>query len=238
MEKGTHPVGIVGSRARLASVDWAAMRRAFVERPDRPTYEELTREFGCTLDRVRKAASDEGWPTLRAQFLDQQLVQGDAAIALLKAAKVDTLVVNRFSSTALEVLTQLDHVVQTINQKGAAASRASVLNTVTFALNNLASAMHRVGCVGLPKALKDQADLGNGRWNPQMLSALNVTVQNIVGAAANLPQEPAGAPTAAISATPSPDATQVPPPALAEPSGGTIEMVADEERDAVADAVL
>ena len=77
-------------------------------------------------------------------------------------------------------------------------TRANTLNTVSFAMGNVARALKEVGVVGIPKALKESAgvDSGNGRWNPQMLQALNVTVQNIVSTqdASQTPSKPVSGP--------------------------------------------
>lgn len=237
--------GHLGARARVASVDWLALRRAYVERPERPLHDQLSAEFGVGVERIVRAASDEGWAMLRAKHLDAQLAQCDAGLALLKAAKVDTLVLDRVTNTALEILRKIDETVGSLDGKKAASTRMSLLNTASFALSNVANSLHRVGVVGLPKGLKDAAGEANGRWNPQMLSALNVTVQNIVGAQAGLQQstkvtvpEASSAPTAANPGPLAVDGVSAPPPTLAEPSGAALDLVPDEERDLVAESVL
>lgn len=193
-----------GQRRRAASVDWIAVRRAFVERPERPLYDELAKEFGVAPERITRAARDDGWSTMRAAFMEERLKQADAAMVLVNAAKREGAVTHAFTSAALEVCAQVHTVVQDLSKKKMAeATRANTLNSCAFTLSNLANALARVGVVGLPKALKDSAgvDSGNGRWNPAMLQALNVTVQNIMGA----PQTPVP-----VEATPPPALDAVP----------------------------
>jgi hypothetical protein len=210
-----------GPRARLQSVDWIAVRRAFTERPERPVMTELANEFGLSVDRAQRACNDEGWPALRAAYMQTKLQQADAGAAIVAAAKVDGAVIAKFTNVALETLGRIEAALQQADaRKLAPNTRMNMYNTATFAVNNLANAMHRVGVIGLPKSLKDAAgvDSGNGRWNPQMLQALNQTVQVIVQQATPAtPVAVAAAPQAAIPATLEAATEPVDVPAMAEP---------------------
>ena len=168
----------------VRAIDWVSVRQAFITRSERMTYAELGTEFNVPVDRIKRAASDEGWAVLRAAHLEVQLKQGDAAVALLRAAKMDSAVMNNFTNLALETVQKLQAIVDHVDSKHSVNTRANTLNTVSFAMANLAKALKEVGVVGMPKALKESAgvDSGNGRWNPAMLQALNVTVQTIVAA--------------------------------------------------------
>lgn len=223
---------VAGQRRRAASVDWVALRRAFVERPERPLYDELAKEFGVSPERITRAARDDGWATMRATFAQERLKQADAAMALVNAAKAEGAVTHAFTSAALEVCAQVHSVVQDLSKKKMAeATRANTLNSCAFTLSNLANALARVGVVGLPKALKDSAgvDNGNGRWNPAMLQALNVTVQNIM-------QTPPPA-AAAVDSSPSAEPAEATPPALdAVPEGRSMTTVTEPAVAAGGDA--
>lgn len=206
----------LGQRSRLGSVDWVSLRKAFIERPERPLYDDLAKEFGCSVPRIMRASQDEGWPAMRAAHLEEALKSSDAAVALLRAAKADSAVTHAVSNLALEVIAQLHDVTAKAAAAGKAENtRANTLNTVTFALRNLTGALKDVGIVGIPKALKESAgvDLGNGRWNPQMLQSLNVTVQNLVAAAPQVDGNPPSRPAA-------PPVEAAPAPALAAPVEG------------------
>ena len=195
--KGGH-----GQRAKVGSVDWIALRKAFIERAERPMLADLSTEFGVSVDRISRACGDEGWATLRASHLGERLKVADAGVALLQAAKADSAVTHAFTDVALEVVREVHGVVARLgNKKLAENTRANTLNTCAFTLSNLANALARVGVVGLPKSLKESAgvDSGNGRWNPAMLASLNVTVQNLMQPApAVVVTEAQPAPTAAI----------------------------------------
>lgn len=215
-------------RRKAEIVDWIAVRRAFIERPERPTLGELAAEFGVNPNRLERACRDDGWATMRATFAEERLKQSDAAMALLNAAKREGAVTRAFTDAALEVCSQVHTVVQDLSKKKVAeATRANTLNSCAFTLSNLANALARVGVVGLPKALKDSAgvDSGNGRWNPAMLQALNVTVQNIMATA---PATAPAPPPDAISEAPAAAAGEEHPAALPEASGAALEVPAVE----------
>lgn len=158
------------------------LRQAFITRPERATYAELSGEFRIPEERLKRAAADEGWAMLRAAHLEAQLKQGDAAVALLRAAKMDSAIMASFTNLALETVRKLQEIVDQVESKKSVNTRANTLNTVTFAMGNIARALKEVGVVGIPKALKESAgvDSGNGRWSPAMLASLNVTVQNLM----------------------------------------------------------
>ncbi len=119
---------------------------------------------------------------LRAAHLEAQLRQGDAAVALLRAAKMDSAIMASFTNLALETVRKLQEIVDQVESKKSVNTRANTLNTVSFAMGNIARALKEVGVVGIPKALKESAgvDSGNGRWNPAMLQSLNITVANLM----------------------------------------------------------
>ena len=179
--------------------DWASVRRDFIEAEERPTWAELAAKYKCSDERLRRAAQDEGWATLRVAHLEAQLKNGDAAVALLRAAKMDTAVIAAVTNVSLNVIQKLEEIIGQLETKKSVNTRANTLNTVTFALGNVTRALKEVGVVGIPKALKQAGMEGsNGQWSASMVSALNVTVQNIVGQQAQPVARPA--PLAAISA--------------------------------------
>ena len=226
-----------GIRARVQSVDWVALRRAFIERPERPLVADLSTEFGVSVERIQRAAQDEGWSTLRAAHLGERLKEADAALAVLNAAKADGAVTSAITNAALEVIREVNAVVADVSKrKQAENTRANTLNTCGFVLNNLANALARVGVVGLPKALKESAgvDNGNGRWNPQMLQALNVTVQNIMAAAPAVAPAP---PPDAIPEAPAAAEGGEQAPALPEASGAAVEVPVVDREPVAADLI-
>jgi hypothetical protein len=203
--KGGH-----GQRAKVASVDWVGARQAYIERPERPMIADLAAEFGCSTDRMTRASGDEGWATLRAAYLDKQLRNGDAAVALMRAAQADSTLTHAVSNLAMEMIHQLHDLATTAGKVAKAENtRANTINTISFALRNITGALKEIGVVGVHKSLKESAgvDSGNGRWNPAMLASLNVTVQNLmqpgaVVAPQVLAAEAPSAPTAAICGDP------------------------------------
>ena len=215
----------------LRTFDWASVRRDFIEAEERPTWADLAAKYKCSDERLRRAAQDEGWATLRVAHLENQLKNGDAAVALLRAAKMDTAVISAVTNVSLNVIQKLEEIIGQLESKKSVNTRANTLNTVTFALGNVTKALKEVGVVGIPKALKAAGMEGsNGQWSASMVSALNVTVQNIVGQQAQPVARPA--PLAAISA-PSEGLT-MPEPAEAE----IVDAEPDEAERPTAESVL
>lgn len=208
-----------------------AVREAFINRPERPSLEDLSVEFGVSVGRLNRAMQDEGWSALRAARLDAALRSSDAVKALLDAAANEGTLQRTVTNVALEVLGQLQLVAQEAGKASGKAenTRANTLNTVAFALRNLTGALKDAGIVGLPRALKGQTGMADeqGRWNAAMLQSLNVTVQTIVGQTAPQP------PSVAIPDGSEAAAGAEPPPALAEPAGAALDVPPEPVREPV-----
>lgn len=160
------------------SFDWAPVRKAFVERNERPTYDELSGEFQIPIATLHRASSEEGWAALRAQYLEQQLAKADASGVLLKAIRIDQSLVTQASSVAITLLEKLQETLVSIDGKTAASSRASVLNTCSFAFKNVTDGLKSAGLLGISKTL-DAEGRGSGQWNPKLLTQINVVVDGL-----------------------------------------------------------
>ncbi len=170
------------------------MRLAFIERPQQPAYNEISAEFKVPESTVRKYAVQEGWPALRSSWLDRQLMEADAKTTLLAVVRGDHVVSRKYLNLAIVTLDKLTLTVERLEDGKAASTNAQTINTCMFAAQNLAKALHEVGIVGISKTLNDAGKEDNGRWDPKMLSQLNVTVQNIVGQTGPLPATPVSEP--------------------------------------------
>lgn len=164
-------------------IDWQRLRDAFVQRPARPTYTELSAEFSVPLPTISVCASEEGWTSLRAQYLESRLKEADAASILLEAIKIDRSLIRSVSDLALVALSAIKRTVERLDETRAPSTNLEALNTAGFATANFTRALKDCGVVGLPKGMADGKE-ENGRWNPQMLSQINVTVQNLAAQAA------------------------------------------------------
>lgn len=157
-------------------IDWVAARAVFVERPQRPTYEELAKEFDCAAGSLARLSSEEGWPALRAQHMDAQLEKADASAVLLAAVKVDRTMLNGLASFAVVTIASLTRCVESIADEKAPQTKAQALNTCCFAAKNLADALRAVGIIGVSKTLDGEGKMDNGRWDPKMLQQINIQV--------------------------------------------------------------
>lgn len=168
------------SRGTKTSMDWGAIRRAYIESTERPTHQELATQFSCPENRIARVASEEGWAMLRAQRLEAALKEGNASEIILKAAKVDQTHVRNLSGVAIAALAELARILTDLSKdERAPSTRAQVVQSVSFSMLNVANALKTAGCVGIPKALADGARNGNGAWDAGMLQQINVTVQNL-----------------------------------------------------------
>lgn len=170
----------MGERARLNPEILSEMRKAFVERKDRPTYEDLAKEFNVPFGTVAYHGAGECWPVLRNEYYDTQLRQADAKAIVLEVVRGDHVITKRYLSLAIASLEKMETTVARLAEEKSASTNAQTLNTVMFAAKNLSDALHNVGVIGAGKILKQAGKEDNGRWNPEMLHQLNVTVQNVI----------------------------------------------------------
>lgn len=162
--------------------DWEKARKLFVESPTRPTYDEIAIEIGCAPGSVARLSGDEGWPALRAQHMEAQLVASDASAVLLAAVKADRTILTNFTSLALVMLAALARCVESVEDDKAPQTKAQALNTCSFAMKNTADALKAIGLIGISRTLDSGGKEANGRWDPAMLNQINVTVQNLQAA--------------------------------------------------------
>jgi hypothetical protein len=161
------------------SVDWQPLRDAFVQRSPRPSYSELSAEFNVPITTISICASEEAWTSLRAQFLETRLREADASAVLLEAIKIDRTLIRTVSDLALVALNRLKHEIERLTDEKAPSTNVEVLNTCSFAAANFTRALKDTGVIGLPKGMSAEGKELNGRWNPEMLQQINVTVQNL-----------------------------------------------------------
>jgi len=168
--------------ATQRSVDWQPLRDAFVSRPTRPTYAELATEFCVAQGTIGVCAAEEGWTTLRAQYLESQLKAADASSVLLEAIKIDRTLIRAVSDLVLVSLMRVKHEVERLTDEKAPSTNVEVLNTASFAAANFTRALKDCGVVGLPKGMADNGKEDNGRWNPGMLNQINIQLTGLAAA--------------------------------------------------------
>jgi len=167
--------------------EWQPVRDAFIKRSPRPTYAELSSEFSIPVGTIGVCASEEAWTALRSAYLDRQLEEADAKSALLAAVAGDRTVSRKFLNLAIVALDKLTQTVERLEDGKSASTNAQTVNTCMFAAANLAKALHEVGIVGISKTLNQVGKEDNGRWDPKLLTQINVTVQNLQDKKAETP---------------------------------------------------
>lgn len=108
--------------------------------------------------------------------MEAQLAKADASGQLVQALSVDRTMTDGVSSVALVTLSALVRTVESMDEDKAASTKAQTLNTVSFALKNVADSLKAVGLVGLAKNLDPDGKAG-GKWDPKILNQINLTVQ-------------------------------------------------------------
>ncbi len=162
------------------------LREAFITTQERPTYDELAEKFGVPRGTVGKWAADESWPALRMARQDAMLREADAKDVLLEVVNCDRAMLRKVASLAINSLDKLTAIVDAINDEMAVTTRANTMNTCMFGFANLAKGLHECGMLGASKTLEKMGKEDNGRWNPEMLQQINVTVQNLTQQAAQV----------------------------------------------------
>ena len=110
-------------------------------------------------------------------------MEGDALALVHEAAgRTNRPVIAALTNAILMIVQEVAACVQSVDPKiqKSPATRAQVLNTCSFAINNIASACKSIGIVGLAKELKDLAGTREGGWSPALQQQINVTIQNAV----------------------------------------------------------
>jgi len=137
------------------SADWVEMRKAYVEREIKPTLEELTQEFGSSIQRISVVAIDEAWGVARAERIEKRLRDAEAGELILR---------------------QLGQLAENLDQKKGDSTRANTLNNISFAISNTCNALKTIGVLGTTKGLPKD---GDGKIDFGFLQQINVNVQQI-----------------------------------------------------------
>lgn len=145
--------------------DYTLVREAFISRPGKVSFADLAEEFAIPSHAIAQCAADESWALLRTRRTAALIERSGAHEMLLAAAATQKAITDKFSSISLSTVEALESCLQELNTtdaggnyKLAASTRTSILNTMSFALGNLARALKESGVVGLPRALMDQIE--------------------------------------------------------------------------------
>lgn len=168
-----------------AVYNWVEVRNAFVRSPTRPTYQQLAEEFSVPIGKISIRSVDENWPLMRVQYVESQLRSADAGSVILESVGINRAIQQSAASFGLKMFQRLSETIDKLKPDAAASGDAANLNNIAFAAANTAKALKDAGIVGLPKELADAGKLANGQWNPQLLAAINVTIQNLIHPAQN-----------------------------------------------------
>jgi len=158
------------------SADWVEMRKAYVEREIKPTLEELTQEFGSSIQRISVVAIDEAWGVARAERIEKRLRDAEAGELIVARISGERTLVDAGKNACLSVLRQLGQLAENLDQKKGDSTRANTLNNISFAISNTCNALKTIGVLGTTKGLPKD---GDGKIDFGFLQQINVNVQQI-----------------------------------------------------------
>lgn len=166
-------------------IDWQPIREAYCRRSPKPTYTELSKEFNVSLSRTSEVSAEELWDDLRAGYAERRLKESGATELVMKAIEGEGFILHGAREVATKVLAGLRVILEELSDAEKApkslGSRADIINTVTFALANLAKFLEALGLVGMHKELRKLKHEGkaDGSWENGVMQQINVTVQNL-----------------------------------------------------------
>jgi hypothetical protein len=144
----------------------------------------LAAEFLVPAGRLQVRSSEEGWPLLRAQYFESQLIKSDAAQIIVEAVKADRVVSEAIRSVVLVLLKGSIADIQLIEDDAEMkpARRIELRNTVSFMVLNLGNALKSIGLTGMPKEIADRMKADGTDWRKGV--AIQV-INNLVSAPAD-----------------------------------------------------
>ncbi len=166
-------------------VDWPAMRSAFIESDEKPTYAELSESFRVPLSTVCSTAADEGWVLQRSRYLEKVALACGATEAIIDLAKGNREVASTFINFALVGVKRLTKVVESIEEGTKARAESDIIQNCAFAAANFAKSLKELGITVIPKELADGLGSGSGSRDflKSALQQINVSVNVAQGKA-------------------------------------------------------
>lgn len=163
-------------------IDWRPIRCAYIERQDKPTYQELSEEFHVALSSVCNTAADEGWVLQRTKFFQSVAVQGDVTQGLIELARERSETGSTLTNLMLVSLKEMTAVVSSFPPDMKPRARADIITSGSFAAMNFARALKDAGLASVPKELTDELTKGEHsseakNFLKQALQQINVSVQ-------------------------------------------------------------
>lgn len=159
-------------------VNWPEIRKAYIDEPERPSFEELSDRFQLPVERIRRASSDEGWPLLRARRLESAIAQADTARALLALTEGDRTLRDTVRSTAITAVQLVQESLDELRgQKSSTKLRG--LSTASFALTNVCNALKAVGIAVAVRGGKGSGEDGEApgeAWVRGLAQQINLAV--------------------------------------------------------------
>lgn len=171
-------------------VDWAPIKRAYIDRSPVPDTTELAEEFGVSPQKLARAIYDEDWAVTRCKYWEEK-AQGSNVVALMaNAAQRESRVIDLATEKGIQMLLTVGTMLEELGQMGTAApgtkkkalsTRASILTGLSMTYSNVTRNMAELGVTGLPKELrkaaKEQGGVDSkGDWRLPMIQKIEMAI--------------------------------------------------------------
>lgn len=166
--------------AETRVTNWPQIRSHYVEAAEQLTYDEVADLFCIPVARVRRAASEEGWPLLRLRRLERALCEADTARTILAVAEGDRLLRDNVRNVAVAGLQAMQAEFADLASAKTDTARRRVIADMMFALLNCTNALKAAG-IAVPTMKNRGGNDGEGAevgeaWARGLMQQLNVAV--------------------------------------------------------------
>lgn len=171
------------------TIDWIAAKKAYVERTPCPSYTDLAKEFGCSLQSISNVAREEDWPAFRKTRQEKTMAECNANDAIIAAVKGEGPILQQARSVTAQFISAIELCVQKLMADAESmkpSSMANILNTIGFAMSNGGKFMDTIGLIGMQKELskaRREGSEGSVPWDKGMMQQINVTVTGMAAEA-------------------------------------------------------
>lgn len=168
-------------------VDWAPIKRAYIDRSPVPDTMDLAKEFGVSPQKLARAIFDEDWAVERCNYWVDK-AQGSNVVALMaNAAQRESKVIDLATEKGIAMLmiigTMLEELDQMASQdkRKALTTRSSILTGLSMTYSNVTRNLAELGVTGLPKELrkaaKEQGGVDSkGDWRMPMIQKIEMAI--------------------------------------------------------------
>lgn len=167
-------------------VDWAPIKRAYIDRSPIPDTRELAEEYGVSPQKLARAIFDEDWAVDRCKFWEEKAKGSNVVALMANAAARETKVIDLATQKGIVMLHTIGTMLEELDtpelRKRALATRQSILTGLSITYSNVTRNLAELGVTGLPKELRKAAQLqggvdSKGDWRLPMIDKITIAIE-------------------------------------------------------------